>query len=90
MSRTPTGTLDWSSDPPYVRLTIAGHRKAFRLTTSDPQEAARRQEVLASIVKSLTQAGKEQHAEALCHQAAEGGRRLEGVLKIVDGLTVGG
>jgi len=90
MSRAPTGTLDWTSDPPYVRLTIAGCRKAFRLSTSDPQEATRRRKELAEIVQRLSDAGKPQYAEALCKQAARGDEQTRAdVREIVDGLIVG-
>lgn len=90
MSRTLTGTLDWSSEPPYVRLTIDGSRKAFRLATSDPKEAERRQEMLAGLVRKLTEARQSAHAEALCRQAATADERmLQGIHKIVDGLIVG-
>jgi integrase len=90
MSRAPIGTLDWTSDPPYVRLTIARCRKAFRLSTSDPQEATRRREELAEIVQRLSEAGKPEYAEALCKQAARGDQQTRAdVREIVDGLIVG-
>jgi integrase len=90
MSRIASGTLDWSSKPPYVRVTIAGQRKAFRLTTSDPSGAEHRKEVLAGIVRTLADAGKDVHAEALCRQAAIGDERtVTGVLRIVEGLVAG-
>ncbi len=90
MSRTPTGTLDWSSKPPYVRLTIVGERKAFRLATSDPNEAEERRKILAGILKRLMDAGREAHVETLCRQAGTADERtLAGVLKIVDGLVAG-
>jgi integrase len=90
MSRSATGTLDWSSKPPYVRLTIEGKRRAFRLATSDALEAEERRKALAEIVSKLADANRTSHAEALCQQAAKGdARTLAAVLKIVDGLVVG-
>jgi|HubBroStandDraft_1064217.scaffolds.fasta_scaffold02978_5 integrase len=90
MPRPGMGTLDWSSTPPYVRLTIGGRRKAFRLATSDPDEAQRRREVLARIARRLADAGKDAHAEALCQQAAAANdRTLSAIIEIVDGLVEG-
>jgi len=90
MSRTPTGSLTWSRGTPFVKLTINGQRRSFRLATLDQGEAEHRKDSLVEIARKLRDGGKEEHAESFCRQAAAADdRTLSAIFKVVDGLVVG-
>src|SRR5690606_12927236 len=92
MARKASGTLMWKGGKPYARITLAGKRPIFLLTTvATEAEARARVDVLADLAAQLRPLGQPELALQLLQAGADAqeGAELEEVIDTVRRVCTG-